>query len=176
MENIGFYARDMMVWKRPSGIPKGLNVAKKLEKMGYKDAQKWEGWHSCLRNEWEAICVVQKPLLNNYITTLQKSGIGLFNAEYQEGFQSNIIEGIGRDTPDSYNTHCTVKPLKLMEKLAKIIMPPSEENILIDPFMGSGTTLLACKNLKIHYLGIDISSSYVDIARKRLGEAPNPTI
>ena len=43
MENIGFYARDMMVWKRPSGIPKGLNVAKNLEKMEYEDAQKMEG-------------------------------------------------------------------------------------------------------------------------------------
>lgn len=51
MENIGFYARDMMVWKRPSGIPKGLNVAKNLEKIEYEDPKKWEGWHSCLKNE-----------------------------------------------------------------------------------------------------------------------------
>ena len=43
MENIGFYARDMMVWKKPIGIPKGLNVAKNLEKMEYEDAQKMEG-------------------------------------------------------------------------------------------------------------------------------------
>ena len=43
MENIKFYARNMMVWKRPSGIPKGLNVAKNLEKMEYEDAQKMRG-------------------------------------------------------------------------------------------------------------------------------------
>lgn len=43
MKNIGFYARDMMVWKRPSGIPKGLNVDKNLEKMKYEDAQKMGG-------------------------------------------------------------------------------------------------------------------------------------
>ena len=34
MENVGFYARDIIVWRRQSGIPKGLNVSKKLEKMG----------------------------------------------------------------------------------------------------------------------------------------------
>ena len=43
MENIGFYARDMMVWKRPGGIPKGLNVAKNLEKIECEDDQKMGG-------------------------------------------------------------------------------------------------------------------------------------
>lgn len=43
MENIVFYARDMMVWKRPSGIPRKINVAKNLEKMEYEDAQKMGG-------------------------------------------------------------------------------------------------------------------------------------
>ena len=34
MENVGFYARDIMVWRRQSGIPKGLNVSKKIRKNG----------------------------------------------------------------------------------------------------------------------------------------------
>lgn len=168
MENVGFYARDMIVWRRQSGIPKGLNVAKKLEKMGYKNAEQWNGWHSCLRNEWEAICVVQKPLINNYITTLQKSGVGLFNTISESGFQSNIIEGIKRDDLENYNIHCTVKPLDLIEKLIRMTIPMAEDNILIDPFIGSGTTAVACKKLGIHYLGIDISDEYVNIATKRL--------
>ena len=170
MENVGFYARDMIVWRRQSGIPKGLNVAKKLEKMGYSNPDKWNGWHSCLRNEWEAICVVQKPLVNNYITTLQESGVGLFNTMCGNGFQSNIIEGIKRDNVESYNIHCTVKPLELIEKLIHMTMPISDDNILIDPFIGSGTTAVACKKLGIHYLGIDISDEYINIACKRLAD------
>lgn len=168
LENVGFYARDIIVWRRQSGIPKGLNVAKKLEKMGYKDSFKWEGWHSCLRNEWEAIAVVQKPLINNYITTLQETGVGLFKAKSSKGFQSNIIENIHRDDLDENNIHCTVKPLELIEKLIDLIMPESEENILIDPFLGSGTTAVACKKKKVHYLGIEICNEYLDIAKKRL--------
>ena len=96
LENVGFYARDIMVYRRHSGIPKGLNVAKKLEKMGAENPEQWEGWHSALRNEWEAISVVQKPLINNYIETLQKYNVGLFHAKTEEGFQSNIIENIKR--------------------------------------------------------------------------------
>lgn len=175
MENVGFYARDMIVWRRQSGIPKGLNVARKLEKMGYDNPEKWKGWHSCLRNEWEAICVVQKPLINNYINTLQESGVGLFNTESDNGFQSNIIEGIKRDNLKQYNIHCTVKPLALIEKLIHMTMPISNNNILIDPFIGSGTTAVACKKLGIHYLGIDICDEYIKIAKRRLDDIQSTT-
>lgn len=170
LEDVGFYARDMIVWKRPSGIPKGYNALNQLKKKGYPNPEKWNGWHSCLRNEWEGICVVQKPLLNNYTNTIIKSGVGLFHAEneYTIGFQSNIIDNIKRDKIADFNTHCTVKPLELMKKLASLIMPENDSQILIDPFIGSGTTALACKILGIPYLGIDINPNYIEIARKRL--------
>lgn len=52
LEKAGFYARDIIVYRRHSGIPKGLNVQAKLKKLGYPNYKQWEGWHSCLRNEW----------------------------------------------------------------------------------------------------------------------------
>lgn len=168
LENVGFYARDIIVWRRQSGIPKGLNVEKKLEKMGYEHPEEWQGWHSCLRNEWEAICVVQKPLINNYINTLMKTNVGLFHAKSETGFQSNIIENIKRDDLDDYNIHCTVKPLELIEKLIQLSIPKFEDNIVIDPFLGSGTTAVACKKNGIHYLGIELSEEYVEIANRRI--------
>lgn len=168
LENVGFYARDTIVWRRHSGIPKGINMAKKLEKLGDKNAQQWEGWHSCLRNEWEAITVVQKPLVKNYIETLQKYNVGLFQAKSDAGFQSNIIENIKREPLDDFNTHPTVKPLELMEKLVDLAVPRGHGNIVLDPFAGSGTTLLAAKKAGIDYLGIEIYQEYVDIANRRL--------
>lgn len=168
LENAGFYARDTIVWRRNSGIPKGINVTKKLEKMGDDHAKDWDGWHSCLRSEWEAIVIVQKPLINNYIETLTTYHVGLFQAKNENGFQSNIIENIKRETLDDFNTHPTVKPLELMEKLVKLTIPKGYGNIVLDPFAGSGTTLLAAKKLGIDYLGIEINQEYVDIAQKRL--------
>ncbi len=172
LEKAGFYARDIVVYRRSSGIPKGINMKKKLEQKGYEDAEKFEGWQSCLRNEWEAICVLQKPLVNNYTETLLTYGTGLFNTKTnKEGFQSNILENIKRDKPSDYNIHCTVKPLDLMKKLVDIFVPTTEGSIVIDPFSGSGTTLVAAKEAGIDYLGIEIEPTYIDIIKKRLRES-----
>ncbi|MFR4287501.1 MAG: DNA-methyltransferase [Enterococcus italicus] len=171
LEASGFYARDTIVWRRNSGIPKGLNVEKKLEKIGYENPEIWQGWHSALRSEWEAITVVQKPLINNYINTLQISGVGLFKAENNDtsGFQSNIIENIKRDKKDKFNTHVTVKPLELIIKLIELIIPlENEKHIIIDPFMGSGTTAIAANRLGVDWIGIEISEEYRQIAEKRI--------
>ncbi|KJH70669.1 DNA-methyltransferase [Aliterella atlantica] len=169
LENAGFYARDMLVYKRSSGIPKGVNIKQQLEKKGYEQPEKWDGWHSCLRNEWEAICVLQKPLSNNYLETLLEYGTGLFYAKEQfGGFQSNILEGIQRDKTEDFNVHCTVKPISLMRKLVEIFVPRLENSILIDPFTGSGTTLLAAKELGINYVGVEIVPDYLEIINKRL--------
>lgn len=173
LENVGFYARDTIVWRRQSGIPKGLNAEKKLESMGNPDAKKWHGWHSALRSEWEAITVVQKPLINNYINTLESYNVGLMKTKSPnfEGFQSNIIENIKRDPKNEYNSHITIKPLDLIEKLVDMIIPKIDGNIVIDPFLGSGTTAVAAINLEIEWIGIELNPDYVEIAKKRVNEA-----
>ena len=171
-EDVGFYARDTIVWRRPSGIPKGLNIEKKLEKLGNKDSKKWKGWHSALRNEWEAITVVQKPLINNYINTLEKYNVGLLKTQVEgiDGFQSNILENIPRDTKNDYNTHVTIKPLALIKKLIEMTIPPQDGNIVIDPFMGSGTTGVAAEELGIDWIGFELNPEYIKIAQRRLLE------
>ena len=66
-----------------------------------------------------------------------------------------------------YNIHPTCKPLKLLEYLVKLITPP-KPGILLDPFAGSGSTLVACKNLGVPFIGIELEPEYVEIAKKRL--------
>lgn len=66
------------------------------------------------------------------------------------------------------NNHPTVKPLKLMEYLIKLVMPP-KDGILLDPFAGSGTTILAAKRLGFDAIGIEKSAEYCKIARARIG-------
>ncbi|GAH93026.1 unnamed protein product, partial [marine sediment metagenome] len=64
------------------------------------------------------------------------------------------------------NIHPTCKPLKLMRYL--ITMITRQGDLILDPFVGSGTTCIACKQLDRRYIGIDISEEYCEIARKRL--------
>jgi DNA modification methylase len=65
--------------------------------------------------------------------------------------------------------HPTQKPLGIFYKLASI--SSDESDIILDPFCGSGTTCVAAKMLGRHYIGIDISEKYCEIARKRVEAA-----
>ncbi len=62
--------------------------------------------------------------------------------------------------------HPTVKPIKLMEWLADLTTKPGE--VILDPFMGSGTTGLACQNLGRDFIGIELDPCYFEIARQRI--------
>lgn len=61
--------------------------------------------------------------------------------------------------------HPTEKPIKLFKE---IINDFSLGGIVLDPFLGSGTTLVACKELKRNGIGIEINPKYCEIAKKRL--------
>ncbi len=71
------------------------------------------------------------------------------------------------------NNHPTVKPLKLMEYLIKLVMPP-KNGLLLDPFAGSGTTILAAKRLGFDAIGIEKSEEYSEIARARINAYKGP--
>jgi 16S rRNA G966 N2-methylase RsmD len=71
---------------------------------------------------------------------------------------------------DAHSTHPTTKPLKLMSYLITLGSRPGD--VVLDPFLGSGTTALAAKSLDRRYLGIERESEYVEIARARLKANP----
>jgi len=65
------------------------------------------------------------------------------------------------------NNHATVKPLKLVKYLVQLITPPG--GIVLDPFMGSGTTGMACAELGFTFFGIEKDEGYFRIAKERIG-------
>lgn len=62
--------------------------------------------------------------------------------------------------------HPTEKPLEIIEKL--ILTASNEGDLIFDPFMGSGTTAAACKELNRNFIGCEIEAKYCEIAEKRL--------
>lgn len=68
--------------------------------------------------------------------------------------------------------HPTQKPLELFKEL--IAISSKETDTILDPFMGSGTTLVACKHLNRNCVGIEISEKYCKIAQERLDSTPTP--
>jgi len=65
------------------------------------------------------------------------------------------------------NTHPTVKPLALIRYLCRLVTPPGGR--ILDPFAGSGTTLLAAKQEGFSCIGIEQSAEYVKIMQERTG-------
>lgn len=62
--------------------------------------------------------------------------------------------------------HPNEKPVKLLEQL--IVNTTSENDIVFDPFMGSGSTCLACQNTNRRYIGIEVDDKYFNVACERL--------
>jgi methylase of polypeptide subunit release factors len=69
---------------------------------------------------------------------------------------------------DNGRRHPTQKPVELMQWCFRFL--PDETLPILDPFCGSGTTLVAARKLGRHFLGMEISPEYCAIARKRLAE------
>ncbi len=66
----------------------------------------------------------------------------------------------------AHNHHPTVKPVALMEYLVRLVSRSGQT--VLDPFMGSGTTGIACANVGREFIGIEKEPEYVEIARRRI--------
>jgi len=62
--------------------------------------------------------------------------------------------------------HPTQKPIKFLERFVETYS--NEKDLILDPFMGSGTTGVACKNLNRDFIGIELDKEYFEIAKKRI--------
>jgi len=93
--------------------------------------------------------------------------VGCFNAKNQQEiksyFEYPIVGGAVR------TEHPTQKPVDLVKTFIKI--STNEGDTILDPFMGSGTTGVACVQTGRNFIGIEIDEGYFKIAEKRINEA-----
>jgi len=82
-----------------------------------------------------------------------------------KGYTEDVAKGLDRNRPVA-NFHPTVKPIALMEYL--INMVSREGQVILDPFMGSGTTGMACKKLGRDFVGMEMMEEYMEIAKARI--------
>lgn len=86
------------------------------------------------------------------------------NATFNEHCKNTVL----RFPSGESKVHPTQKPIELFRRL--IAASTNEGDTILDPFMGSGTTLVAAKYLNRNATGIEISPKYCEIARKRLSQ------
>jgi site-specific DNA-methyltransferase (adenine-specific) len=192
-EIAGFEIRDMINWVYTQSMPKGMSVTHVIEKMKISNKEKnklieeYKDFKTPqIKSCFEPICVAMKPIGKlTFIQNELQFNTGLLDFSNKVGIEedrvpSNIIttELLNEVYDKNFlvskpsktekgvnNTHITVKPLALMEHLVKLF---SKENALVvDPFLGSGTTALACKNTKRKCIGIELNEEYYNICVNR---------
>ena len=105
-------------------------------------------------------------------TSKSERNWGLEDFEETISSDRKAIHNVGANNPRNRsgkpkaNIHPTVKPVKLMQYLARLITPPN--GLVLDPFNGSGTTGIACKLEGFDYIGLEISEEYCEISRSRI--------
>ena len=130
------------------------NIFKIMEKVGFKYV-------------WQVI---------NYITNSQENhtriGFSHYNSAliFEKGKAKRVkqIRDVIEDNifEIAKIQHPTPKGLKVVEKL--IEFSTKEGDVVLDPFLGSGTTMIACRNLKRNCIGIEINEKYIEVTKKRL--------
>ena len=83
-----------------------------------------------------------------------------------DGRQKAIDNPFQRGKTPRKNTHPTVKPIALMRYLCRLVTPPN--GTILDPFMGSGSTIIVSLQEGFHAIGIEKESEYCEIAKCRI--------
>ena len=196
IEDAGFEIRDQMMWLYGSGFPKSHNIGKNVDKtLGNVGKNEWEGWGTALKPAHEPIAVGRKPISESTVAkNVLKHKTGAINidasriksSESIDGkFPANIMhDGLQQDWARFFycpkvskkergenNKHPTVKPQELMKYLVRLVTPKG--GTVLDPFMGSGSTGMAAKDLGFDFIGIEKSEDYFKICQERI-EQINP--
>ena len=192
-EIAGFEIRDMINWTYTQSMPKGMSVSHVIKKMDLNDEEKnklieeYKDFKTPqIKCCFEPICVAMKPIGKltfiknelNYKTGLldfsQKVGKDfdkvpaniITTEEFHDIYDKNfLVSKPSKKEKGEYNNHITVKPIALIEHLVKLFS--KKGSLVVDPFLGSGTTALACKNNGRKCIGIEMNTEYFNICLKR---------
>ena len=174
-ENSGFLLKDILSWKKPSAHHRAQRVSVVLERRGLiKEAKKWDGWRlGNLAPIWEPIAWFMKPYkIGETITdNILENEVGAMNineCRLNGSSPTNLFEFGFRK--DETRVHEAQKPLDLIEYLIRLTT--LENQIVLDPFMGSGTTAVAAKSLNRQFMGFETNSKYYNKSIERLKETP----
>ena len=171
------------IWQESTGKPAGRTYGDEGSFSRFYDLDSW--WKSQIHKLPESVqktfpfmivAKASKAEKNKGLEHLPKkkssSMPGRRNAEDMSN--SKIDHDVtGRFVTEKQNVHPTVKPIELMSYL--ITLGSRENDVVVDPFVGSGTTCIAAKMLDRKYIGIEKEKDYAIIAKTRVNDAESPT-
>lgn len=170
-EDAGFTFKDSLAWLRQSAPHRAQRISIVFQRRGDEaSASQWQGWRvGNLRPTFEPVLWFVKPYTigTTIADNVLAHGVGAFNEEAflrYEGDPDNVLRsGFGKGEG---GLHIAQKPVKLLQALIELTTLPGQ--LVLDPFCGSGSTLVAAKLTGRAYLGFEADPEAVKIAKERL--------
>ena len=180
----GFEIRDQIAWLYGSGFPKSHDISKEevvslFPKTGPTKPHGGDGKKLDTQDMGWGFKRMPSKLEDNggsasrffYTAKASQSernfGLSGFDDKVTtDGRNKSIDNAFNRGETKRKNIHPTVKPIDLMQYLVRLVTPKG--GICLDPYLGSGTTAVACKSEKINYIGIELMPEYAKIAEARI--------
>ena len=104
-----------------------------------------------------------------YVVRIYESGVSLNKITDDNGKALSHFYTKLQSYKQPKGEHETIKPIELIQKY--VLLSSNENDIILDPFMGSGTTGLACINTNRKFIGIEKEEKYFNIAKERIEKA-----
>jgi len=170
-EDSGFLLKDTLAWKKPSAHHRAQRVSIILKRRGlFEEAKKWDGWRlGNLAPIWEPIAWFMKPYkIGGTITdNILENEVGAMNIDECKlnGLSPTNLLEFGFKKNET-RIHEAQKPIDLIEYLIKLAI--QEGQIVLDPFMGSGTTAVAAKLLKRNFIGFESNVEFYQKSLERI--------
>ena len=172
-EDAGFTFKDSLAWLRDTAPHRAQRLSVVFGKRGdTENSNRWTGWRvGNLRPIFEPVLWFVKPyrIGTTIADNVLAHGVGAFNENafvtYEQHPDNVLRSGL---MPGEGGHHVAQKPLTLLKAL--IDLTTIEGQLVLDPFCGSGSTLVAARDLGRHYIGFDIDKDCIAVASHRLGE------
>ena len=171
-EDAGFTFKDSLAWIKTSAPHRAQRVSVVLRRRGdMANTAKWQGWRvGNLRPIYEPILWFVKPYpigttITDNIVTHEVGGYNERGFVEYEGFPNNVLRSSFAAGEQGH--HVAQKPVRLLEAL--IVLTTLKGHLVLDPFCGSGSTLVAAKRTARQYIGFDNDPECVRVAERRLG-------
>ncbi len=178
VEDAGFEIRDMLAW-RYDGQAKAFSQDHFVRKMKIPDAEKNHiiaemGGRKTpqLKPQIEPMVLAQKPRDGTFVENWMKYRTGLVDTTQSlDGMFPGQVMEVKKPTKAEKgegNDHVTVKPVPLVKHLVQLFSTPGQ--IVIDPFMGSGSHGVAAVESGRSFIGVERDAHYFDISKNRINK------
>ena len=204
-QKIGEY-KYVQGYKKEAGGDYYAPEAKSIQTPTSELGKKYKGFGNGVKPSYEPIILIQKPFGGKVAENIIRHGVGGLNleetrlpygdddgkvghnphpdgrvmanilreTEFGDGYDKFFLVPKVRQGKDSFNTHPTLKPVHLMQQLIKLLTIKGQ--VVLDPFMGSGSTGVAALEAGRAFIGYELEREYFEIALRRFAEAGHQAV